>query len=156
MLDDAEQRRALVAALIPILQPTVTRFLPPSWQFDPTPDAIDAWIEQRRYEAAIALVCRRDTQAVAGILTVREGDTPDTLRLGYLFAEDQWGRGFATELVMGLVGWATDTGVTQLIAGVERDNAASSAVLIKAGFEPAGVATDGVDEYRLILDGSVG
>lgn len=156
MLGNAEQRRTLVAALIPILQPTVTRFLPPSWQFDPTPDTIDAWIEQRRYEAAIALVRRIDTQAVAGILTVREGDAPDTLRFGYLFAEDQWGQGFATELVMGLAGWATDTGVTQLIAGVEPDNAASSGVLIKVGFEPAGAAADGVDEYRLILDEPAG
>ena len=61
---------------------------------------------------------------------------PDSgeLRLGYLVSESQWGRGFATELVRGVVNWVRVRGFRSIIAGVAKGNASSIRVLEKTGF----------------------
>lgn len=150
-LDDQSARSALIAALAAILTPAVTRFLPPSWQIEPTWEVIDKWVEARRSAGMIGLVRCRERGDLVGLITLYSGDEQGDLRLGYLFAEERWGRGYASELVAGAVTWAREVGITRIIAGVERQNAASGAVLIKAGFERAGIGPDGVDEYQLLL-----
>ena len=56
------------------------------------------------------------------------------LRLGYLVAESQWGKGFGTELVRGVVAWASARPIGSIIAGVLAANAPSIRVLEKCGF----------------------
>lgn len=57
------------------------------------------------------------------------------VRLGYLLAESVWGRGLASELVPGLVGWCLgEPDVRWLRAGAALDNPASTRVLEKTGF----------------------
>lgn len=148
-LDDAEDRPGFVAALADLLAPDVTRYLPPAWQIAPKSEDMDGWIAARRAVSAIACVHERESGALAGLLVTRAGGTDEALTVGYLFGTGHWGRGYATELVRGVIGWAGRNGYARLEAGVEPDNAASASVLLKTGFVPAGLTDDGVDAYRL-------
>jgi [ribosomal protein S5]-alanine N-acetyltransferase len=64
-----------------------------------------------------------------------------TVSIGYSVLPEFQGRGYATELVVGLVGWALrQPGVVRVLAETEWANPASVRVLQKAGFQHAGPA----------------
>ncbi len=66
-----------------------------------------------------------------------------TAEIGYSVLPQFQGRGYATELVGGLVRWAlTQPGVVRIVAGTEWANPASVRVLDKAGFCPVGPAAE--------------
>lgn len=60
--------------------------------------------------------------------------------IGYWFARDAWGRGYATEAALGVLEIARLLGVRRLTAGHMADNPASGRVLRKLGFRPTGTA----------------
>jgi [ribosomal protein S5]-alanine N-acetyltransferase len=65
-----------------------------------------------------------------------------TAEIGYSVLPQYQGRGYATEIVDGLVCWAMgQPGVTRVVAETEWANPASVRVLQKAGFAPAGPPT---------------
>jgi len=65
------------------------------------------------------------------------------VEIGYSVLPGYQGRGFATEMVAGLVSWATrQAGVARVVAETEWANPASVRVLLKAGFTPAGTARE--------------
>lgn len=69
----------------------------------------------------------------------REG----TAEIGYSVLPQFQGRGYATEIVGALVRWAlAQPDVIRVVAETEWANPASVRVLIKAGFVPAGSATE--------------
>lgn len=61
------------------------------------------------------------------------------VELGYWIARPFWGRGFATEAGLALVGIARALGLQRLEASHFLDNPASGRVLEKLGFQPAGL-----------------
>lgn len=62
----------------------------------------------------------------------KEGSSP--LEVGYLLDCDVWGRGIATEVVSALVRYAKEElGITELVAQIHHDNAASRRVAEKCG-----------------------
>jgi RimJ/RimL family protein N-acetyltransferase len=66
-----------------------------------------------------------------------------TAEIGYSVLPQFQGRGYATEMVGGLVRWALEQpGVFRVVAETEWANPASVRVLSKAGFTPAGSATE--------------
>ena len=66
-----------------------------------------------------------------------------TAEIGYSVLPQFQGRGYATELVGGLVRWALQQpGVTRVVAETEWANPASVRVLTKAGFAASGSATE--------------
>lgn len=71
-------------------------------------------------------------------------ECPRIVRVGYLFREDTWGKGFATELLTGLVASIESAEAIRLVAGVGKDNPASARALTKAGFQldPAASSPD--------------
>lgn len=71
------------------------------------------------------------------------------LRLGYLIVESRWGRGYATELLQGLVEWVRIAPFRRIVAGVASDNVASKRVLEKSGFVRHGEA-NGIEEFYVI------
>src|SRR5690606_21617519 len=83
--------------------------------------------------------------------------------VGYWVSPAQWGRGYATEAVSGLVSLARSLGHRRLIGRHAVDNPASGRVLRKAGFRPTGRAgvfdslargaTLEASEYVLDFDG---
>lgn len=118
---------ALPAALSPLLTPEVLADLPPSLQL--TDKGIGAWIRSRASESDVYLVEHGD---LVGLLLL--ADTGDALHLGYLFGQAHWGKGYASELVAGLVDTNHTHGRHRLIGGVSARNLASARVLEKAGF----------------------
>jgi len=66
-----------------------------------------------------------------------------TVEIGYSVLPQFQGRGYATEMVGGLVEWAMgQPGVVRVIAETEWANPASVRVLIKAGFASVGPASE--------------
>jgi ribosomal-protein-alanine N-acetyltransferase len=53
--------------------------------------------------------------------------------MGYAFREDEWGKGFATEVARALIDWFSARNMGRLIAFTHPDNHASQHVLRKAG-----------------------
>lgn len=64
-----------------------------------------------------------------------------TVQIGYSMLPQFQGRGYATEMVGGLVRWALPHGVRCIVAETEWANPASTRVLLKAGFTATGAAT---------------
>ena len=60
------------------------------------------------------------------------------VELGYWFAREHWGKGYATEAARAVLRLAKVLGHRQLVAGHVIDNPASGAVLRKIGFAPTG------------------
>lgn len=66
------------------------------------------------------------------------GEVDGEIELGYWFARDFWGRGYATEAARAVLSLARTLGHRKLVAGHFVDNPASGRVLRKAGFKPTG------------------
>ncbi|WP_421905739.1 GNAT family N-acetyltransferase [Mameliella sp.] len=135
-LDDPASRAVIKDRLARILTPPVLRPLPPSVQLDGTAEQIANWIAARRAASEVWLV--ETGEALIGLLMLfsdPEGDR-NCAHLGYLFAEEAWGKGFASELVQGLAAHLDATAPMTLLAGVDRSNPASARVLEKSGFLP--------------------
>ena len=130
-LDLADVVRAILAT-------PVTRTLPEVWQGPYTVERARDWIKERDLEGTTLLVVERSSRRPIGLVVLFEEDEarlggPD-IRLGYMLAESVWGRGFASELIRGFVGWCRRAGVVSIMAGVQRGNVASRRVLEKNGF----------------------
>lgn len=89
---------------------------------DPAP-----WIADRLAESDVFAVETHD--ALIGILLLSQHDVT---RIGYLLAENVWGKGYASELLLGLT--RASPRPVYLRAGVEANDPASARVLEKAGF----------------------
>ncbi|AQS37105.1 acetyltransferase, ribosomal protein N-acetylase [Shewanella psychrophila] len=145
----------LAGMALDILSPNVTRALPPGWQNIHRLEDAKGWLEARAEECSFLVVRKREASQVIGFIFLHEEqyqeqqaqqlliDNMVTLHLGYLLSESQWGQGFASEVIKGLVAWvsASNSGantdkaqVSKIIAGVESSNLASIAVLVKNGF----------------------
>lgn len=109
-----------------ILSTKVTTHLPPALQ-DVTD--IDKWIDERNAESNVFSVT--ESGVCIGLLILAESEKGQ-VHLGYLFDEAAWGKGFASELLTGLV--AATPEKTTLLGGVSLENPASARVLEKAGF----------------------
>jgi len=146
-----EDRR--IEVVCALLTEPVTRTLPPPWRGSYDATRARQWIGERDAEGTTLAVVERATGEAIGLVILFETSEPAgvEVRLGYLLAETAWGKGFATELVRGLVDWCRGTdGIASLAGGVEHGNVASARVLEKAGFE---LADDRGEEqlFRVVL-----
>lgn len=132
-LDHPQRRDQLEHDLLPILTPTVLAHLPPSLQTQQTPSAINQWVTARAQESDVYTISESAKDQLIGLLILAAPEQPDHIHLGYLLAEPAWGRGYASEILQGLVAQFAHQTV-QLTGGVGRDNPASARVLEKAGF----------------------
>ncbi len=74
------------------------------------------------------------------------------LRIGYLVAEAERGRGLAGELVKGFIDWCRERAwIRSISGGVEPDNPASARVLTRNGFVQQASTPMKADEFRLQL-----
>jgi RimJ/RimL family protein N-acetyltransferase len=128
-----------------ILTPTTTAELPPAWQGRYDDERAAAWIDERDQESPTLLAVERRTGAAVGLLILfdsRSGthDEPTDVRVGYVIAEQAWGRGLASELVGALVAWGrSQPSIGSMSAGVSEGNDASARVLLKNGFHQVAV-----------------
>ncbi len=148
------QRDGLAVAVAAMLTEPVTRPLPATWQGSYIVERAQDWVDQRVDEGTLVLVFERSTDKLVGLVIttdVHEGE----VHLGYIVAEDMWGRGIASEIVDGFVGWCRgEDAISSIAAGVGNDNPASKRVLEKNGFvlvENEGEDVDDQSFYRLTI-----
>ncbi|WP_413718626.1 GNAT family N-acetyltransferase [Silicimonas sp. MF1-12-2] len=144
-LADKAKRTALEAALHRILTPGVTRHLPETMQLGAAADAPRVWIDARRMESQVLLIRDQDS-ALIGLILLAPGIpmcSEDEAHIGYLLAQQSWGKGVATEALQALILWLSKHRSGRLVAGVDSENAASARVLGKLGFKPMTENTPG-------------
>ncbi|AJR06763.1 N-acetyltransferase [Photobacterium gaetbulicola] len=124
----------------------VSRHLPPSCQNFRTAEDVANWLEgMARTGSVLRLTLQQ--QAVGYLFVFPEPE--DCYRLGYVLDEAQWGKGLATEAMLGLVNYLSAyEHAACFIAGVEPDNTGSVNVLKKLGFSYSYSEQD-VDYYKL-------
>lgn len=144
---DADDRRALLA-------PEVVRWLPLVFQnLESDKDRLTL-LEGLALEAETAALTDEVGQNIGLIflshpMTDGAADGVPVRHLGYLFAENAWGRGYATEMLSGLQALFRGQRV-RISGGVMQENAASARVLLKAGFREG--ARNGEGEATYIWD----
>jgi RimJ/RimL family protein N-acetyltransferase len=78
---------------------------------------------------------------------------PGALEVGYTVFEPFRRRGFATEAVEGILGWAREThGVRHFVASVSPDNVPSLALVRGLGFRQTGTQWDEEDGEELVFE----
>lgn len=113
----------------------VTHSLPPAWQGAYSTERAQQWIRERDEEGTTLLAVDKAQNEAIGLIILFESDKGRELRLGYMLNESSWGKGYASELIGGLVEWCRYNGVKSVTGGVERNNIASRRVLEKSGFQ---------------------
>jgi RimJ/RimL family protein N-acetyltransferase len=127
--------------------PVVTRYL--SWATHRTvadTRAFLAWshADWERWPAGSYLVFSMQNHGLLGG-TGLSFTSPTQAVTGYVFAEDAWGYGYATESLQAMVALARQTGVARLEAICHVDHRASSHVLEKCGFEQTEIRRSSVE-----------
>lgn len=91
-----------------------------------------------------------DGLAIGGIGCKGAPDESGRVEIGYGLAESARGKGYASEAVIGLLGWLRDQGVREVMAECDDANTASIAVLRRCGFG-AFEASGGVTMWSRLL-----
>ncbi|MCW3780698.1 GNAT family N-acetyltransferase [Defluviimonas salinarum] len=139
-------RSRLVDELKRLLTPGVLEHLPEPLQIAPGAGAVALWVAGRGREAAVYTVRHAAQGHLIGLLILAEFADEGggaAMHLGYPLAEPEWGKGYASELVAGLVDWLAEQGrPVTLLGGVANGNPASAAVPRKAGFKRSDALSD--------------
>ena len=133
ILQCSEQRTALEQDLALILTPNVLAPLPEPLQMPRGTSQIAAWIQAREAESDVFSVSDLNSGLLLGLLILAHDDA-QTVHLGYMLADAAWGRGYATEVIRGLLRATPEGQGVTFVAGVNFDNPASYGVLLKCGF----------------------
>ncbi|OEE98910.1 GNAT family N-acetyltransferase [Vibrio crassostreae 9ZC13] len=127
------ERSALLERVPGILIPSVVENLPPYFHGIVSGELAEIWLDRMLSESRLLQVKSNDNQLI-GFLFAYVEDESDA-HIGYLLAEEFWGKGFASELLQSFI---TEVAKTEswstLIGGVDRSNIASANLLKKLGF----------------------
>ncbi|MDB2575567.1 GNAT family N-acetyltransferase [Planctomycetota bacterium] len=122
-----------------------------------TPEDAARWVEvtDGNYAArgyGMAALMLTETHEVVGFCgIVRPGGQAED-ELKYALLRSCWGRGLATEAARGMLAHGAERlGLTEIIATVAAENAASLGVLAKVGMEPAGERSHGDGTVTRVL-----
>jgi RimJ/RimL family protein N-acetyltransferase len=85
------------------------------------------------------IISKAENKMVGDICFVGEPNEVGEIEIGYGTYEEFRGKGFMTEAVGGMIGWAKkQTGVKSIVASTDKSNPASYSVLIKNNFSKIG------------------
>jgi RimJ/RimL family protein N-acetyltransferase len=132
------------AELAALFAPAVVRWLPGGFQDQADDAARRAFLELLSAEAETVALFHEGAGAGLLILSRAQPGSPER-HIGYLLAEQAWGKGLASELLHAVQDLFRGSGVV-LLGGVMDENAASARVLEKAGF--TGTRERGETVYR--------
>ncbi len=124
----------LIMAIIKLLTPKVVVNLPP--YFKNINSILDAqkWFEKMVSESRLFLVIDAETDTIIGFVFIFIESSTDA-HIGYLLGESYWNKGYATELLKGMIDFVNhENKLNRLIAGVDVNNLASIKLLNKLGF----------------------
>ncbi len=96
---------------------------------------ITAWDQGFRFPFVIAV---KETKQLAGMIEMRMDG--HKVELGYVLAKAFWGKGYMTEAVQALIGWAFEQPtIRRVYATTSVDNFSSQRVMEKAGMQREGL-----------------
>lgn len=129
-------------ALRPILQDIEVMY---AWEHAFSDEEVQAWLVEnlRRYGAdgySYLAVLERDSGTLlglSGLLTEHIGDTA-RLGIGWIFGKDSWGKGLAYEAAKALLGYAFESGATDVVATIRPENHASRKLAERLGMSQNG------------------
>jgi RimJ/RimL family protein N-acetyltransferase len=99
------------------------------------------------------IIFKSENKMVGDLCFVGEPNADGEIEIGYGTYEEFQGKGYMTEAVSGLIGWAKNqTGVKSIVASTDQSNIASSMVLVKNSFIKIG-ETETMFKWRLQIKG---
>jgi len=128
------QETEILVSITELLTSKVVENLPP--YFRNINSILDAqeWFNKMVSESRLFMVKDTGTNTIIGFVFVFVGNNADA-HIGYLLGESYWGKGYATELLKGLIDFIKhENKIKRLIAGVATNNIVSSKLLDKLGF----------------------
>lgn len=144
------EKTALVNALPTILTPAVVENLPSYFQGIDSIAAAEKWLGNMLKECRL-LMLQSQQQEVVGLLFIYTEN--HDAHIGYLLAEQYWGRGLAFELLQGFINLAsTQSHWHKLIAGVDESNTPSIKLLKKLAFEEQASKENGMLFFEFNLN----
>ncbi|MCP5325153.1 MAG: GNAT family N-acetyltransferase [Oceanospirillaceae bacterium] len=127
------ERIALLKQIPAILSPRVVEQLPSYFHGIVCEKTAEIWLIRMQSESRLLQVADNNARILGFMFIYPENEF--TAHIGYLLAEEYWGKGLASELLQGFIGHIRANGPWQkLIGGVAQSNIASCALLTKAGF----------------------
>ena len=150
-------KQKLAANATSLLSAKVVKSLPKTWQGINTLAQAKIWLDARFKESEVFSIEIPTSNEIIGLVFIHGigggrsgcassscassgnesavGNRALTVHLGYLIAENYWGKGYASEVLAALVLYfSMQAQQVTLMAGVENDNFASIKVLQKCGF----------------------
>lgn len=145
------ERSALHQRIPQILTPAVVENLPPYFHGIDSCHLAQQWLEHMLAESRLFLVSSDDGTLMGLLFAYVDND--NDAHIGYLLAQEFWGKGFASELLQGFISEVSNSeNWSKLIGGVDQTNIASAKLLKKLGFVERPAEDNGVIffEYRIL------
>jgi RimJ/RimL family protein N-acetyltransferase len=142
---------ATLVSTIEILTPKVVENLPAYFQNINSISEAHDWFQKMVSDSRLFMVTSKGTNTIIGFVFVYVGNNKEA-HIGYLLGESYWGKGYATELLSGLIDFIKqENKIKRLIAGVTSNNIVSSKVLLKIGFVESTIENNEtiIYEYQL-------
>lgn len=92
------------------------------------------WLDRVQQDSRLLHVYEQDSGVLVGFVILSDTDAGES-HLGYILKETVWGRGYASEILFGLISSLKQSGGIEAVnAGVSESNVASIRLLEKSGF----------------------
>lgn len=133
-----------------ILTPSVVENLPSYFHGVVSSELAEAWLRRMLSDSRLLLVKSEKSEMIGFLFAYVEKGS--CAHIGYLLAEEHWGKGLAGELLKGFITTVSETEQWQkLVGGVGRSNVASSNILKKLGFVEKAENENGVIYYEYTI-----
>ncbi|HHX8340933.1 TPA: GNAT family N-acetyltransferase [Vibrio alginolyticus] len=148
---DLSKHSYLLERIPQILTPAVVVNLPPYFHDIGSSEQARIWLERMLLESRLLQVEAEDHELIGFLFAYVEND--EYAHVGYLLAEECWGRGLASELLQGFIHEVEKSeSWLKLIGGVDQSNIASAKLLKKLGFvEQPATKDSGVVFYEYTI-----
>ncbi|HHF3133833.1 TPA: GNAT family N-acetyltransferase [Vibrio diabolicus] len=147
---DLSKHSYLLERIPQILTPVVVENLPPYFHEIGSSEQARIWLERMLLESRLLQVEAEEHELIGFLFAYVEND--EYAHIGYLLAEEYWGRGLASELLQGFIHEVEKSeSWLKLVGGVDQSNVASAKLLKKLGFikQPANDSSVVFYEYTI-------
>ena len=147
---DLSKHSFLLERIPQILTPAVVENLPPYFHEIGSSEQARIWLERMLSESRLLQVETEEHDLIGFLFAYVEND--ESAHIGYLLAEEYWGRGLASELLQGFINEVEKSeSWLKLIGGVDQSNIASAKLLKKLGFIEQPANESGVVFYEYTI-----
>ena len=144
------ERTSLLERIPDILTPSVVENLPPHFHDVASVESAEVWLERMLSESRLLQIKSENSEIIGFLFASVENGS--YAHIGYLLAEEYWGKGLASELLKGFIAKVTETEQwLKLVGGVDQSNVASSGLLKKSGFVEQVANENGVVFYEYTI-----